>query len=199
MSRFQSVAAPPGGAEQEVEQEQHEAPRRQKTPPPGVRPGVLAEPGPQRSDRTVRHSSGASPSLALPVLAATASEVVDSSALRAVTALAVDDQKKQEEAAKWRRSGWRCAWRRRTQMAGNAPSAAMVSSATTGTVARVGVDAFCLRLEEEEEEEEEEDQEVGFFFSCPSSYLYDPLFTAPRLTLRAPCFWQSLVRCLGVA
>ena len=41
------------------------------------RPGLLPEPGPQRSDRTVRHSSGEALSVAL----ATISEVVDSSAL----------------------------------------------------------------------------------------------------------------------
>ena len=47
-----------------------------------------------------------------------------------------------------------------------------------------------FRLEEEEkEEEEEEDQEVGFLFSCFSTCLFDPLFTASRLT----------ARCLGAA
>ena len=45
-------------------------PRHQKTPLREVRPGILLELGQQRSDRTVRHSSEASPSLALPVLAA---------------------------------------------------------------------------------------------------------------------------------
>ena len=45
------------------------------------RPGVPAEPEPQRSDRTVRHSSWASLSLALPVLAAALTDNVDSSTI----------------------------------------------------------------------------------------------------------------------
>ena len=68
----------------------HSAPRRQKTAtaireveehashgglraqtalPPGARPGILAEPGPQRSDRTVRHSAGEAPLLVVASLA----------------------------------------------------------------------------------------------------------------------------------
>ena len=43
---------------EEVVKVTHDAPRAQKTPPPGVRPGILAEPGPQRSDRTVRRFLG---------------------------------------------------------------------------------------------------------------------------------------------
>ena len=39
---------------EEVVQVTHKAPRRQKTPPPEARPDILAEPGLQRSDRTVR-------------------------------------------------------------------------------------------------------------------------------------------------
>ena len=42
-----------------VELEQHEAPRRQEPPLPGVRPGIFAELGPQRSDCTVQRSAGA--------------------------------------------------------------------------------------------------------------------------------------------
>ena len=38
--------------------EKNDAPRRQKAPHLGERPGILAEPGPQRSDRSRRHSSG---------------------------------------------------------------------------------------------------------------------------------------------
>ena len=34
------------------EQVTHAGLRAQKTPPPGARPGILAEPGPQRTDRT---------------------------------------------------------------------------------------------------------------------------------------------------
>ena len=49
--------------------ESHEALRGQKEPPPGARPGLLLEPAPQRSDRTVRRSSGKTPLLAVPSLA----------------------------------------------------------------------------------------------------------------------------------
>ena len=41
-----------------VEHEQHDGLRALKPPLPGVRPGSLCDPGPQRSDRTVRHSAG---------------------------------------------------------------------------------------------------------------------------------------------
>ena len=41
-----------------VEHEKHVGLRAQKPPLPGVRPGSLLDPGPQRSDRTVRHSPG---------------------------------------------------------------------------------------------------------------------------------------------
>ena len=80
---------------EEVVHDAHDAPREPKTPPPGVRPGSLAEPGPQRSDRTVRRSSGDSlPTLALPSLA------VDSSALRFLTASALEAKRKLEEEEK---------------------------------------------------------------------------------------------------
>ena len=50
--------------------------------PPRVRPGSVAEPGPQRSDRSLRHSSGAAlPTLGLPVLDGASGEAVGSSAL----------------------------------------------------------------------------------------------------------------------
>ena len=70
-------------AREEVEHATHTGLRAQKTPPPGERPGLPLEPGPQRSDRTVRRSSGDSlPTLALPVLAGSAGEAVDGAALR---------------------------------------------------------------------------------------------------------------------
>ena len=50
--------------------ETHNALRGLKTLPPGMRPEQLSEaPGPQRSDRTVRRSSGDTPLLAVPSLA----------------------------------------------------------------------------------------------------------------------------------
>ena len=55
----------------ELESATHHGLRAQKTPPPGERPGIFAEPGPQQGDRTVRRSAGdALPTLGLPVLSA---------------------------------------------------------------------------------------------------------------------------------
>ena len=49
---------------EEVEYEPHYALQGQKTPPPGERPAPLSEvAGPQRSDRTARHSAGEAPLL----------------------------------------------------------------------------------------------------------------------------------------
>ena len=62
---------------EEVVQATYEAPRGQMAPPPGARLGIFAEPGPQRSDRTVR----AHPTLGLPVLAGASGEEVDASTL----------------------------------------------------------------------------------------------------------------------
>ena len=83
---------------EEVVHDAHDALRGQKTPPPGVRPGSLCDLGPQRSDHTVRRSSGDSlPTLALPVLAGSAGEVVDSSSLRFLTASALKARREEEE------------------------------------------------------------------------------------------------------
>ena len=49
---------------EEVEYVKHAPLRAQKTPPPGMRPGSLAEPGPQRSDHSLGNSSLGVPSLA---------------------------------------------------------------------------------------------------------------------------------------
>ena len=74
------------------------ASRSQSTPHPGERPGLPSEPGPQRSDRTVRRSSGDNlPTLALPALAGSAGEVVDSSSLRFLTASALKARREEEE------------------------------------------------------------------------------------------------------
>ena len=72
--RGQKTAARAG--EGEVH-EMYDAPRRQNAPHPGVRPGSLSDPGPQRSDRTVRRSSGEAPLLTAPMLADAAAEAVD--------------------------------------------------------------------------------------------------------------------------
>ena len=65
------------GRVEEVENATHDGLRAQKTPPPGERPGCLLDPGPQRSDRTVRHSAGEAPSLLPPSLAGAAADVVE--------------------------------------------------------------------------------------------------------------------------
>ena len=79
---------------EEVVHDAHDALRGQKTPPPGVRPGSLSNQGPQRSDRTVRRSSGEVPLLAVPVLAG--GDGVDGTALSFLVR-AVEDRKREEE------------------------------------------------------------------------------------------------------
>ena len=88
--------------------ETHSVLRGPKQPPPGERPGILAQPGPQRSDRSRRHSSGDNlPTLALPVLAVSAGEAVDAFSLRYLSAAARLDQSRQrlqqlrEEEQEW--------------------------------------------------------------------------------------------------
>ena len=87
-------SAQPAGPEVE-EQEKNEASRRQKAPPPGARPGILAEPGPQRSDRSLRHSSGNAPLLVVATLAAAAADGVDAAALAFLTARALEARRKE--------------------------------------------------------------------------------------------------------
>ena len=76
---------------EEVVNATHDAPWGQKTPPPGMRPGSLAEPAPERSDRSQRHSrsdrsqrhsSGETPLLAVPSLADASAEAIDGRTLR---------------------------------------------------------------------------------------------------------------------
>ena len=80
----------------------HEAPPRQNTPHPGTRPEQLSEPpGPQRSDRTVRHSAGRAPSLAPPALAAAADDAVDSATVSFLLQVALSkEEEEREQAAK---------------------------------------------------------------------------------------------------
>ena len=95
---------------EEVENATHDAPRRQKTPPPGEWPGSLFDPRPQRSDRSLRRSAGDGlPQLVTPSLANTASEAVDSATLafllsQSLAAKEREEQVKREEVhAEWRR------------------------------------------------------------------------------------------------
>ena len=85
--------------EGEVEEhETHAGLRAQTAPPPGERPGILAEPGPQRSDRTVQRSAGDGlPTPGLLVLAGASGEAVDASTLRFLAAAALYSRKLEEE------------------------------------------------------------------------------------------------------
>ena len=75
----------------------HDALRGPKTPPPGVRPGSLAEPAPQRSDRSLRRSSGDTPLLGVPSLADPSAEASDGRTLRFLLMKALALQKEEED------------------------------------------------------------------------------------------------------
>ena len=108
-----------------VEHEQHDGLRAQKPPLPGERPGCLVDPGPQRSDRTVRRSAGDSlPTPGLPVLAGASGEAVDAFTLSFLTAKALEDTRKEEVA---RKEAQKEAKRRKKQ---DAVDAAMVEFCT---------------------------------------------------------------------
>ena len=75
--------------------ETHSALRGPKQPPPGSRPGILAEPGPQRSDRSLRHSSSGAPSLALVSLAG--GDAPDDATVTFLLSAALTMKKEEEE------------------------------------------------------------------------------------------------------
>ena len=81
-----------------VEHEKHVGLRAQKPPLPGVRPGSLLDPGPQRSDRTVRRPAGEAPLLVVASLAG--GDEVDATT---VSFLLHENLKLQEEEEKERR------------------------------------------------------------------------------------------------
>ena len=79
-------------AREEVVNATHDALRGQNTPP-----GILAEPGPQRSDPSLRRSAGDThPTLGLPVLAGASGEVVDASTLAFLTRAVLEEKRKDE-------------------------------------------------------------------------------------------------------
>ena len=80
---------------EEVVHDAYDGLRAQKTPPPEVRPGSLVDPGPQRSDRSLRRSSVLTPLLAVPVLAG--GDGVDGTALSFLVRRAVEDRKREKE------------------------------------------------------------------------------------------------------
>ena len=71
--------------------------RAQKRPPPGERPGTLAKPGLQRSDRSLRRSSGEAPLLGVPSLADAPAEAIDGRTLRYLLKLNLALAKKEED------------------------------------------------------------------------------------------------------
>ena len=77
------------------EQASHDGLGAQTAPPPGARPGILAEPGPQRSDRSLRHSSGRAPSLALVSLAG--GDATDDVTVTFLLSAALSEKKEKEE------------------------------------------------------------------------------------------------------
>ena len=89
------------GASEEEVHETNDALRGLKRPPPGE-PSILAEPGPQRSDRSLRHSSGNAPLLVVATLAAAAADGVDAATLAFLTDRALEARRKegQEEREK---------------------------------------------------------------------------------------------------
>ena len=79
------------------EQAAHDGLRAQAAPPPGVRPGSLAEPGPQRSDRSLWRSSGQTPLLGVPSLADASAEAIDGRTLRRLLKANLARKKYEEE------------------------------------------------------------------------------------------------------
>ena len=84
-----------------VEHEKHVGLRAQKPPLPGVRPGSLLDPGPQRSDRTVRHSAGEAPLLVVASLAG--GDEVDATTVSFLLRENLKLQKEEEEEEEERR------------------------------------------------------------------------------------------------
>ena len=90
-----------GARAREVEEQVTHADLRAQKTPPRAWPGILAEPGPQRRDCSRRHFSGdCLPTLGLPVLPGALGEQVGSSAVRFLTASALESKRKLEEEEK---------------------------------------------------------------------------------------------------
>ena len=88
---------------EEEEHAEYVGPRAQKAPPPGMRPAPLAEvAGPQGWPGTPSSPGAGVPSLAPPVLAGSAGEGVDSSALAFLATRALLDREEEEEAEELR-------------------------------------------------------------------------------------------------
>ena len=77
---------------EEVEKVSYDGLQAQRSPPLGERPGCLSDPGPQRSDCTLRHSAGKSPLLVVPALRGD-----DGTTVRFLFVQNLSQKKKQEE------------------------------------------------------------------------------------------------------
>ena len=83
-----------------MELETHAGPRAQSTPPPGLRPGVLQDPGPPLVEAvTVGYVAAGVPLLGAPSLADSSAEVIDGSTLSFLLQRALEVKRKEEEEA----------------------------------------------------------------------------------------------------
>ena len=86
--------------QKEVEHETNDGPRAQSTPPPGLRPGVLQDPGPPLVEAvTVGYVAAGVPLLGAPSLADSSAEVIDGSTLSFLLQRALEVKRKEEEEA----------------------------------------------------------------------------------------------------
>ena len=85
--------------QEEVEHETYDGPRAQSTPPAGLRPGVLQDPGPPLVEAvTVGYVAAGVPLLSAPSLADSSAEVIDGSTLSFLLQRALEVKRKEEEA-----------------------------------------------------------------------------------------------------
>ena len=133
---------------EEVVHDAHNALRGPKTPPPGVRPGSLAEPGPQRSDRSLRRSLGDTPLLGVPSLADAPAEAIDGRTLRYLLKANLARKKYEEEEEEEKKFQEKAAESRRNSLGSRSLSS------------------------KEEEEKEEEEAVAEVFRATSSSFRY---------------------------
>ena len=85
---------------EEVLHDAHDAPRGQTTPPPGMRPGSLSDPWPQRNHRIVRRSAWGAPPVALSSLAG--GDATDDTTVAFLLSASLSKEKEEEEEARWK-------------------------------------------------------------------------------------------------
>ena len=193
------------------EVEEHEAYdglRAQKAPPPGVRPGSLAEPAPHRSDRCLRRSSEETPLLGVPCLADATAEAIDGRTLRFLLQKNLAQQKEEEE--KERRKVVAKAKEDKEQKAKERVEAQMSYEKVCDFLVRAEIHRFppgsssssgaARKREEKEEEKEEAKVEEEAMYKVPVRI--GGLPGLPALPSRwpfscpfTPCQWLSVVFC----